>query len=105
MKFYLLRGGPFGADAVHGGGSAACVGKAMNDSCYRREEQIQELLMRGYENRDISTELGMSVRTVKAYMHRMFERNGIRNGVKRVKLAVKLYRETLYGSANWGRST
>lgn len=77
----------------------------MNSYPNRREEQIQELLMRGYENRDIGAELGISVRTVKAYMHRMFKRNGIRDGVKRVKLAVKLYRESLYRPPSLGRST
>jgi len=61
--------------------------------------------MRGYENRDISTELGISVGTVKAHMNRMFKGNGIRDGVKRVKLAVKLYRESLYRSPFSKRST
>jgi DNA-binding NarL/FixJ family response regulator len=70
-----------------------------------REEQIQELLMRGYENRDISDELGISLRTVKAHMNRMFKRNGIRDGVKRVKLAVKLYRESLLRPTVLARST
>jgi len=70
----------------------------MNTCPTTREEQVQELLMRGYDNRDIGAELGISVRTVKAYMHRIFKRNGIRDGVKRVKLAVKLYRESLYRS-------
>jgi len=63
------------------------------------EQQVQELLMRGWENRDIAAEVGIQVRTVKAYMQRMFKRYGIRDGVKRVKLAVKLYRESLEGSS------
>jgi DNA-binding NarL/FixJ family response regulator len=61
--------------------------------------------MRGYENRDISDELGISLRTVKAHMNRMFKRNGIRDGVKRVKLAVKLYRESLLTPTVLARST
>ena len=77
----------------------------MNTYSNTREQQIQDLLMRGYENRDISAELGISVRTVKAYMHRMFKRNDIRDGVKRVKLAVKLYRKSLYGPSSLGKST
>lgn len=70
-----------------------------------REEQIRELLMRGYENRDIGAELGISVRTVKGYMNRMFQQNGICDGVKRVKLAVKLYRASLYRPNLLGSST
>ena len=67
----------------------------MNSYPGRHEQQIQQLLMHGYENREIGAELGISVRTVKAHMNRMFKRNGIRDGVKRVKLAVKLYRQSL----------
>jgi len=77
----------------------------MNTCLITREQQIQELLMRGYENRDIGAELGISVRTVKAYMNRMFKRNGIRDGVKRVKLAVKLHRAGLYRRPLLGSST
>jgi hypothetical protein len=37
----------------------------------------------------------MARRTVKAHFNRMFMRYGIRDGIKRVKLATLLYAETL----------
>ena len=60
-----------------------------------REEEIGALLIQAYENKEIAAKLGMSVRTVKAHMNRMFLRYGIRDGIKRVKLAVLLYRKEI----------
>lgn len=60
-----------------------------------REQQIADLLMQGCSNSDIATQLQMNPRTVKAHFNRLFERFGIRGGVKRVKLATLLYRRSL----------
>ncbi len=60
-----------------------------------REQQIADLLMQGCSNSDIATQLQMNPRTVKAHFNRLFERFGIRGGVKRVKLATLLYRRSM----------
>ena len=60
----------------------------------RLDKQIANLLLKGYENEEIGTFLHIEKRAVKAHFTRMFIRFGIRDGIKRVKLAVLLYRET-----------
>jgi hypothetical protein len=61
-----------------------------------REQQIVDLLLKGYENEDIAKELNIAIRTVKAHFNRLFVRFGIRSGIKRVKLATFLYRRQLW---------
>jgi DNA-binding NarL/FixJ family response regulator len=58
-----------------------------------REQQLCALLLECRSNREIATELGIAPRTVKAHLNRMFAKYGITDGVKRVKLAVMLYRK------------
>src|SRR5581483_8382470 len=65
-----------------------------------REQQIAELLLQGCDNDEIGKELKMARRTVKAHFNRLFLRFGIRDGVKRVKLATLLYRRQLCSEAN-----
>jgi regulatory LuxR family protein len=60
-----------------------------------REQQIAELLLQGCDNAEIAKQLKMARRTVKAHFNRLFLRFGIRNGIKRVKLATLLYRRQL----------
>src|SRR5437867_8036405 len=60
-----------------------------------REQQVVELLLQGCDNDDISKQLNMARRTVKAHFNRLFTRFGINGGVKRVKLATLLYRRQL----------
>lgn len=57
-----------------------------------RERQIVDLLLQGADNAEIAAELKMARRTVKAHFNRLFLRFGITNGIKRVKLAILLYR-------------
>lgn len=57
-----------------------------------REQQIEALLVEGCDNREIAERLGLTRNTTKAYMTRLFARYGIDSGIKRVKLAVLLYR-------------
>src|SRR5581483_417307 len=61
-----------------------------------REQQVVELLLQGCDNDEISKELHMARRTVKAHFNRLFARFGIAGGVKRVKLATLLYRRQLW---------
>lgn len=60
-----------------------------------REQQIADLLLQGCDNAEIGKELKMARRTVKAHFNRLFVRFGIKNGIKRVKLATLLYRRQL----------
>ena len=57
-----------------------------------RDRQIIDLLLQGCDNREIAKELNIARRTVKAHFNRLFLRFGIADGIKRVKLAILLYR-------------
>jgi hypothetical protein len=61
----------------------------------RREQQIIDLLLQGCDNSEIARDLRIAERTVKAHFNRMFLRFGIKDGIKRVKLATFLYRRQL----------
>ncbi len=63
-----------------------------------REQQVVELLLQGCDNDEISKQLNMARRTVKAHFNRLFSRFGISGGVKRVKLATLLYRRQLWSA-------
>lgn len=65
----------------------------MYESCSPREKQVIDLLLQGCDNAEIAKELNMARRTVKAHFNRMFMRFAIDGGIKRVKLAVMMYRE------------
>src|SRR6266566_3441863 len=65
-----------------------------------RERQVVELLLQGCDNDEISKQLNMARRTVKAHFNRLFLRFGINGGIKRVKLATLLYRRQLCSEAN-----
>src|SRR5450755_796690 len=68
----------------------------MQDESLRpREQQGVELLLQGCDNDEISKQLNMARRTVKAHFNRLFVRFGIDDGIKRVKLATLLYRRQL----------
>src|SRR6266568_4217297 len=61
-----------------------------------REQQIADLLLEGCDNDEIARQLKMARRTVKAHFNRLFLRFGIKDGIKRVKLATLLYRRQLW---------
>src|SRR5581483_3993487 len=61
-----------------------------------REQQVVELLLQGCDNDEISKQLHMARRTVKAHFTRLFARFGIAGGVKRVKLATILYKSQIW---------
>src|SRR5260370_25700823 len=67
-----------------------------------RERQVVELLLQGCDNDEISKQLNMARRTVKAHFNRLFVRFGIDSGVKRVKLATLLYRRQLCSEEGTG---
>jgi DNA-binding NarL/FixJ family response regulator len=53
-----------------------------------RDQQILRLLVQGYSNKEIGGQLHVSLRTVKQHLRMLFLRVGIRDGAKRVKLAM-----------------
>jgi DNA-binding NarL/FixJ family response regulator len=54
--------------------------------------KILDLLVSGADNSEIARELNMNPRTVKAHFQKLFSLFGIADGIKRVKLAVLIYR-------------
>jgi DNA-binding NarL/FixJ family response regulator len=52
-----------------------------------REQQVLNLLVQGFSNKEIGGQLNISLRTVKQHLRMLFLRSGIREGDKRVKLA------------------
>jgi DNA-binding NarL/FixJ family response regulator len=52
-----------------------------------RDQQVLDLLVQGCSNKEIGCQLQISPRTVKQHLRMLFVRAGIREGVKRVKLA------------------
>jgi DNA-binding NarL/FixJ family response regulator len=56
-----------------------------------RDRQIVELLLQGRDNVEIAEHLHISARSVRAELNRLFVRFGIRNGIKRVKLAMHFH--------------
>jgi DNA-binding NarL/FixJ family response regulator len=53
-----------------------------------RDQQVLNLLVQGCSNKEIAGQLNISPRTVKQHLRTLFLRAGIREGRKRVKLAI-----------------
>jgi DNA-binding NarL/FixJ family response regulator len=56
-----------------------------------RDQQVLNLLVQGCSNKEIAGQLHISPRTVKQHLRTLFLRAGIREGRKRVKLAIAMY--------------
>ncbi|HEY6769018.1 MAG TPA: helix-turn-helix transcriptional regulator [Candidatus Sulfotelmatobacter sp.] len=56
-----------------------------------RDHQVLSLLVQGCSNKEIAGQLHISPRTVKQHLRTLFLRAGIRDGRKRVKLAIAMY--------------
>jgi ATP/maltotriose-dependent transcriptional regulator MalT len=56
-----------------------------------RDQQVLNLLVQGCSNKEIAGQLNISPRTVKQHLRTLFLRAGIRDGRKRVKLAIAMY--------------
>ena len=54
-----------------------------------RDQQVLNLLVQGCSNKEIAGQLNISPRTVKQHLRTLFLRAGIREGRKRVKLAMR----------------
>src|ERR1700685_850645 len=56
-----------------------------------RDPQVWSLLVQGGSNKEIAGQLQISPRTVKQHLRTLFLRAGIRDGRKRVKLAIAMF--------------
>lgn len=56
-----------------------------------RDQQVLHLLVLGYSNKEIASQLNISPRTVKQHLRTLFLRAGIKEGRKRVKLATAMF--------------
>src|SRR6266849_4811978 len=56
-----------------------------------RDQQVLNLLVQGCSNKEIAGQLRISPRTVKQHLRTLFLRAGIRDGRKRVKLAIAMF--------------
>jgi len=56
-----------------------------------RDQQVLDLLIQGCSNNEIAGQLSISPRTVKQHLRTLFLRAGIRDGRKRVKLAIAAF--------------
>lgn len=56
-----------------------------------RDRQVLNLLVQGCSNKEIAGQLNISPRTVKQHLRTLFLRAGIREGRKRVKLAIAMF--------------
>src|SRR5450432_2395443 len=56
-----------------------------------RDQQVWNLLVQGCSNKEIAGQLKISPRTVKQHLRTLFLRAGIREGRKRVKLAIAMF--------------
>jgi len=56
-----------------------------------RDQQVLNLLVQGCSNKEIAGQLNISPRTVKQHLRTLFLRAGIREGRKRVKLAIAMF--------------
>jgi DNA-binding NarL/FixJ family response regulator len=56
-----------------------------------REQQVLNLLVQGFSDKEIAGQLSISPRTVKQHLRTLFLRAGIRDGRKRVKLAIAAF--------------
>ena len=56
-----------------------------------RDQQVLNLLVQGCSNKEIAGQLSISPRTVKQHLRTLFLRAGIRDGRKRVRLAIAAF--------------
>ena len=55
-----------------------------------RQRQVMDLAVKGYSNKEIAQELGISPRTVETYRAWVMEKTGARNLADLVRLAMRL---------------
>jgi DNA-binding NarL/FixJ family response regulator len=56
-----------------------------------RDQQVSNLLVQGCSNKEIAGQLNISPRTVKQHLRTLSLRAGIREGRRRVKLAIAIF--------------
>ena len=58
-----------------------------------RDREVLDLLVQGCSNKEIAGQLNISPRTVKQHLRTLFLRAGIKEGRKRVKLAMAVFEQ------------
>ena len=51
----------------------------------RREQQLVEMISRGFTNKEIATDLSLSEQTVKNHIHRVLRKLGVRDRLAAVE--------------------
>jgi len=84
IQTFRKRGPDDGRRAAAGGGSSVDSGSVVEkatpgsdgetDILAPREQQVLELLVKGYSYKDVSKELGISTSTVGTYVQRIYEK-------------------------------
>ena len=69
-----------------------------------RDQQVLNLLVQGCSNKEIAGQLNISPRTVKQHLRTLFLRAGIREGRKRVKLAIAMFSRDEFAKESKRRS-
>lgn len=68
-----------------------------------RDRQVLNLLVQGCSNKEIAGQLNISPRTVKQHLRTLFLRAGIREGRKRVKLAIAMFSREEFAKEEFAR--
>ena len=69
-----------------------------------RDRQVLNLLVQGCSNKEIAGQLQISPRTVKQHLRTLFLRAGIREGRKRVKLAIAMFAKAEFARADFAKT-
>ena len=63
-----------------------------NEACF----EAARLLLRGYSDSEIAKAMKVANRTVKSFIRRLCDEYDVHDGIKRVKLAVRLYQYPIF---------
>jgi DNA-binding NarL/FixJ family response regulator len=70
-------------------GASAAPGEPANASLSERETDVVRLIAQGYSNKEIATQLNLSVKTVETYKARAMEKLGLYSRVEIVRYALR----------------
>lgn len=69
---------------------ASPAGKSPVDTLSTREREVLQQVARGYTNRQIADDIGLSVKTVESYRSRLMKKLGLRERSDLVRLAIDM---------------
>jgi DNA-binding NarL/FixJ family response regulator len=56
-----------------------------NQTLTKKQAEVRDLLVRGWSNKEIATQLQITARTVEAHRAKVYEKMGVRNAVELVR--------------------